>query len=361
MAESDAEKTEAPSERKIQQFRDEGKVAQSKELLAGIGLAAGGTALLLTTKMFGDAFHAVFDALRQNLSDAELTSSDVHLITAAIFLNVGPPLLIVLTAGSFTSALAGLLLNNFNMAVGALEPKWERLDPLTNFQSQFMSSQPWIQLAKSLLVGSAIGWAAWSAVSEHLDALPILASLGARAQAAYLVGLVTGFLQRVIPVGLAIGAADYGWQWWRLQQEMMMTKEEARREHKEQEGDPKIKGKRKQIARQIAMGQMLTRVKEADVVVVNPTHYAVALRYRKEEGRAPVVVARGLDLIALKMRAEATRHEIPIIENRLLARGLYARAKLGLPIPAEFYGAVAQLLAIVYRRRAHARGAMRPR
>jgi flagellar biosynthesis protein FlhB len=356
VAESDAEKTEAPSERKIQQFRDEGKVAQSKELLAAIGLAAGGTALLLSAGMFGDAFHAIFDALRLHLADSELTSSDIHLITAAVYLNVGPPLLIVLAAGSFSSAMAGLLLNNFNLAPGALEPKFERLNPLTNFKQQFMSAQPWVALAKSLLVGSLVAWGAWSAISEHLDALPVLASLGERAQAAYLVELVGSFLQRVIPVGLAIGAADYGWQWWRLQQEMMMTKEDARKEHKEQEGDPKIKGKRKQIQRQIAMGQMLNRVKEADVVVVNPTHYAVALRYRKEEGRAPVVVARGLDLIALKIRAEATRHDIAIIENRPLARGLYARAKLGLPIPAEFYGAVAQLLAIVYRRRAQARG-----
>jgi flagellar biosynthetic protein FlhB len=361
VAEDDAEKTEAPSERKIQQFRDEGKVAQSKELLAGVGLAAGGTALLLSADMFGDAFRALFDALNQHLSDSELTTSDVHLITATIFLNMGPPLLLVLTAGSFTSAITGLLLTNFNMAPGALEPKWERLNPLTNFQSTFMSAQPWVQLVKSIVIAALVGWAAWSAVAEHLDALPVIAALAPRAQASYLVELVTSFLQRVIPAGLAIGAADYGWQWWRLQQEMMMTKEETKKEHKEQEGDPRIKGKRKQIARQIAMGQMLTRIKEADVVVVNPTHYAVALRYRKEEGRAPVVVARGLDLIALKIRAEATRHEIPIIENRPLARGLYARAKLGLPIPAEFYGAVAQLLAIVYRRRAAARGGLRPR
>ena len=123
MAEDDAEKTEAPSERKIQQFRDEGKVAQSKELLAGVGLAAGGTALLLSADMFGDAFRALFDALNQHLSDSELTTSDVHLITATIFLNMGPPLLLVLTAGSFTSAITGLLLTNFNMAPGALEPK----------------------------------------------------------------------------------------------------------------------------------------------------------------------------------------------------------------------------------------------
>ncbi len=361
MAESDAEKTEAPSERKIEQFREEGRVAQSRELLAGIGLAAGGAALLLTAGMFGEAFHDIFDALRLNLSDAELTTSDVHLIVASVYLNVGPPLLLVLTAGTFTSAFAGLLLNNFNLAPGALEPKWERVDPLTNFRQQFFSAVPWVQLAKSLMVGGLVAWAAWSAVAEHIEAIPVLASLGQRAQAAYLVVLVTGFLQRVIPVALAIGVADYGWQWWRLQQDMRMSKEEVKKEHKEQEGDPKIKGKRRQIQRQIAMGQMLNRVKEADVVVVNPTHYAVALRYRREDGRAPVVVARGLDLIALKIRAEAARHDVAIIENRPLARGLYARAKLGLPIPAEFYGAVAQLLAIVYRRRTMARGNQRPR
>ncbi len=357
MADSEQEKTEQASERRVQQFRDEGRVAQSKELSAAVSLFAGGGALVLSLGMFGDGFRHLTDALRAHLGDHELTSADVQAILTTIGLNLGPPVLLVLAASSLTTVLVGLMLTQFNFATQALEPKFERLNPLTNFQQHFLSVQPAVQLVKGIAVAIAVGWAAWSAVESHLDALPVVATLDVRGQGAFLVELVLEFLKRVVPVALAVGAADYGWQRYQLAEQMKMTKEEVKQEHKEQEGDPKIKGKRRQRQRQIAMGQTLRRVKDADVVVVNPTHYAVALRYRKDEGGAPIVVARGVDHLALKIRAEAGRHEIPVIENRPLARALYAKAKAGLPIPPEFYGPVAQLLAAVYRRRA---GAARP-
>lgn len=349
---SDQERTEEASERRIQQFRDEGRVAQSKELISAIGLLAGAGALFMSLGLFGEGFRHLMDALRAHLGDHELTRADLLEVATTIGLTIVPPTLLVLTAASFTTVMAGLLFTQFNFASSALEPKFERLDPFTNFQQHFMSVQPLVQLAKSVIVGVAVAWAAWASVRDHVDALPVVAALGVRGQTAFLVELVAGFLQRVVPVALAVGALDYGWQKYQLAEQMKMTKEEVKQEHKEQEGDPKIKGKRRQRARQIAMGQTLRRVKEADVVVVNPTHYAVALRYRKEEGGAPIVVARGVDHLALKIRAEASRHEVPIIENRPLARALYAKAKLGLGIPAEFYGPVAQVLAVVYRRRA---------
>lgn len=351
---SDQERTEEASERRIQQFRDEGRVAQSKELISAVGLFAGAGALVMSLGLFGSGFRHLMDALRAHLGDHDLTRADLLQIATTIGLTIVPPTLLVLAAASFTTIMAGLLLTQFNFATSALEPKFERLDPFANFQQHFMSIQPVVQLVKSCVVGVAVGWAAWAAVEDRLDALPVVAGLGVRGQTAFLVELVVAFLQRVIPVALAVGALDYGWQRYQLAEQMKMTKEEVKQEHKEQEGDPKIKGKRRQRARQIAMGQTLRKVKDADVVVVNPTHYAVALRYRKEEGGAPMVVARGVDHLALKIRAEASRHEIPVIENRPLARALYAQAKLGLPIPAEFYGPVAQLLAVVYRRRAAA-------
>lgn len=351
MAETDAEKTEEASEQRIKQAREEGRVATSKELVAATGILAGGATLFAMLPHIGDGYHGMVDSLRFRLSDGELTSADVTQIFATIAITIGPPLLLVLATATISMTTAGLTATGFNFAPGAMEPKPERLNPLTNFQQQFFSSQPWIQLAKGIAIATLIGWAAWGCVEEHMDAIPALGRLAARGQLLFLSDLASSFLKRVGPVVVAIGVADYAWQRFNMSRQMRMTKEEVKREHKEQEGDPQIKARRRARARQIATQQMLPRVKEADVVLVNPTHYAIAIRYRKDENHAPVVLARGVDHLALKIRAEATRHEVPVIENRPLARALYAASKLGLPIPAEFFGPVAQVLAIVYRRR----------
>ncbi len=357
MADSEQEKTEDASERKIQQFRDEGKVAQSKELSAAIGLTVGAGSLLAAFPLFSAGFYGLFDALNDRISDHELTQEDVSNVALAIAVNLGPPLLLVLAASTFSTIIAGLLVTGFNVAPDALVPKLERLDPLENAKSHFFSVQPVVALIKGLAVATAVSWAAWSAIETRLDALPVIAAVDVRGQLEFMTELIQSFFQRVLPVTLAIGAADYGWQRFQLAEQMRMTQQEVKQEHKEQEGNPQVKAKRRQRQRQLATGQMLRKVQEADVVVVNPTHYAIALRYRKDQSGAPIVLARGVDHLALKIRAEANRHEVPIIENRTLARALYAKSRLGLPIPAEFYGAVAQVLAVVYRRRAQAHAA----
>jgi flagellar biosynthetic protein FlhB len=135
---------------------------------------------------------------------------------------------------------------------------------------------------------------------------------------------------------------------------MKMSKQDVKQEMKEQDGDPLIKARRRAMARQIAFGRQLQDVQKADVVLTNPTHYAVAIRYRKEEGDAPIVLARGIDHQALQIRAEAGRHDVPTIENRPLARALHAKSKVGRPIPKDFFGPVAQVLAVVYKRRRRA-------
>lgn len=357
MAESEQEKTEDASERRIQQFRDEGKVAQSKELSAAIGLTVGAGSLFAVFPMLNTGFRALFDALNDRISDHELTPEDVSSIAFAIAMNIGPPLLMVLAAGAFSTIIAGLLVTGFNVAPAALEPKFERLDPLQNAKSHFFSAQPVVALIKGLAVAGAVSWAAWSAIETRMDALPVIAAVDVRGQLEFMNELIQSFFQRVLPVVLAVGVVDYGWQRFQLAEQMRMTQQDVKQEHKEQEGNPQVKAKRRQRQRQLAMGQMLRKVQKADVVVVNPTHYAIALRYRKDEGGAPIVLARGVDHLALKIRAEANRHEVPIIENRSLARAMYAKSRLGFPIPAEFYGAVAQVLAVVYRRRVQAQAA----
>ncbi len=352
MADTEEDKTEEASDRRIQQAREEGRVATSKELVAAVGVVAGGGTLFASLPFMGSAYRDLFDAMRARAVEGELGITDVNLIAVTVATTMGPPVLLTLAAAAIAMAFTGTAITGFNVAPAALEPKPERLDPIAAAQNQFFSWQPWVQLIKGLAVASFISWAAWACVRDHLDAIPVLGTLEPRAQFAFLGNLALDFLQRVAPVVVAIGVADFGWQRYNMSRQMMMTKEEVKQEHKEQEGDPKVKAKRRQRARQIAMQSQLPKVKEADVVIVNPTHYAIALRYRREENAAPVVVARGIDHLALQIRAEASRHEVPIIEDRPLARALYARTQFGLPIPGEFFGPVAQVLAIVYRQRA---------
>ena len=160
-----------------------------------------------------------------------------------------------------------------------------------------------------------------------------------------------------LPVILVIAVGDYSYQKWKNSEDLKMTDQEVKDQAKQQEGDPQMKGMRKQRARQIAMGQMMSALPEADVVVTNPTHYAVALRYKRGTDEAPIVLAKGVDFLALKIRQEARNLGVPTVEDRPLARALHARVDVNRPIPEDLFGPVAKVLAIIYRRQARRRAA----
>lgn len=348
---SGQEKTEQATERQIERFRQQGTVATSKELGAALSLGAGALACMAAAPMLGRGMLGLFRETMAQGATRELDPGDLVTLGAQALRAVGPATLLAIVPGVVVALAAGILMTGFNVTTEALEPKLERLDPIAAFQQRYLSSVPWVELLKGLLIVAAMSWAVWAAVKEQLPTLPIASRWSVTAQADTLLALAKGVLQRAVPVAVGIGAADFLWQKYRISQQMMMTREDVRQEMKESDGDPHLRAKRKARARQLATGRQLGDVKKADVVVANPTHFAVALRYRKEEGGAPTVVARGVDHLALQIRAEAGRHDVPVVENRPLARALYAKAKVGAPIPKEFYGPVAQVLAVVYRRR----------
>jgi flagellar biosynthesis protein FlhB len=356
VAESDAEKTEQATDRQIERFREDGKVAQSKELVSAVGLVAGVYLLAAVSGDFFDGITGVLHFTRQRMLETELTHEGVVSLTLTVLRSIGPPLLAVLTGASVVTVATGMAATGFNVSLKAIEPKFSALDPIAAAKQAWGSSLPWIALGKGLAISGVLAWATWGCIDEHVDSIPALASAPPRTQLEFVALLLDDFIRRTLPLTVGIGAADYMWQRFKLDRDMRMDKQEVKDEHKEQEGDPHIRQKRRARQRQLAMGNMLGKVKTAQVVITNPTHYAIALRYKREENAAPIVVARGVDHLALRIRAEAARHEIPIIENRLLARALYAQARAGHPIPAELYGPVAQVLAIVFRQR---RGAAR--
>jgi flagellar biosynthetic protein FlhB len=251
----------------------------------------------------------------------------------------------------FISLLGGLAQGQAVIPKEPLKIKWETLDIASAFQQKFLSTQPWMELGKGLGKLFVLGLLTWLAIRERLPALPALAATTPEEVFTTMGDYTLVLLTRALPVAIVIAAADYAYQWWRLSERMMMTTQELKDEYKESEGDPHMKAARKARARQIAMAQTLRNVQKADLVLTNPTHFAVAIRYDTREAPAPVVVAKGIDHLALRIRAEAARHDIPCIENRPLARALYAQAEENQMIPEDYYGPVAKVLAKVLKRK----------
>ncbi len=350
-ADQGAEKTEEATERRIQKYRDEGRLATSRELISAVSLGVG---VLAGGLMVSDLLQGIVSVARASLDRAvsgQLALADFTAIVRAAMIATGPGILAFLIPAASAALLTGLLLTQFNVTTEPLAFKWERLDVFSNFSSQFLSATPWVGIAKSCAITGVILWSVYSAVNEQLRVLPAASHWAAQTQLRFLGWIARNVFERAIPMTLLIGVADFVYQKWKMSQQMMMTHQEVKEEHKDSEGDPLIKQRRRQRARQIVLQKQMGDVPRADVVVTNPTHYAVALRYRKEENAAPVILARGLDLVALQIRAAASRNDVPIVENRPLARALAAKGRVGSPVPKELYGPVAKVLAAVYRRR----------
>lgn len=349
MAEDD--KNQEATERQIEKFREEGKVGSSRELLSAVSLVVGAFALYWNLPALGAGIIRLSrDSFARGIT-REFDLADVGTLSGRILNAVGPPVLGALAPGVVAALVLGLVLTKFNISAQAISPKPERLNPFAAAKSMFFSISPWVNLAKAVSIGALIIWSVYSALTGHFRALPVVAAWPVGAQLQFLSLLTQSVLTRALPMALTVGAADLAWQKFHMAEQMMMSQQDVKQEHKEAEGDPQIRARRKAIARQMSNMRQLADVPNADVIVTNPTHYAVALRYRKAENASPVVLARGLDHIALKIRLAAGRHDVPIIENRGLARALYARSTVGAPIAAEFFGPVAQILALIYRRR----------
>jgi len=254
----------------------------------------------------------------------------------------------------FLALLCGLLINilqiGFLFTTKPLMPKLERISPIKGFKRIF-SLKTLIELLKCLLKIIVMGLILYNDFKTLLTQFPALT--GAEIYTTFLGILRIAFrLALKMTLALAIIAAfDYLFQWWNYEKELRMTKQEVKDEYKLTEGDPQIKGRIKQKQRQMSAMRMMQQVPSADVVITNPTHYAVALSYKQGENEAPVVVAKGQDHLARKIKELAKEHHIELVENKALARSLYQFCDIGDEIPAEFYQAVADILVYVYQQK----------
>ena len=345
---SDLEKTEQPSQRKLDQAREKGQVARSRELSTFAVLLAGGSALWFMGASFTQQ---MVKLLSDGLTlDRELAFNtgliiprlyDFALVALIIF---SPFLLVVMLAAAFSP----LLLNGWLFSVQALQPKFSKLNPASGLVRMF-SRTALVELTKAVgkatLVGGIAAWVIWHN-KEAVMALGTQAAIASIPQMGHLVG--SSFMM-IVGAMLLIVLIDVPFQLWDHNKKLMMTKEEVRKESKETEGNPEVKGRIRQLQREAARKRMMAEIPTADVVVTNPTHYAVALKYGDKGMRAPVVVAKGSHLLALRIREIAGENHVPILEAPPLARALHKHTELGESIPEALYTAVAEVLAYVYQ------------
>jgi flagellar biosynthetic protein FlhB len=327
---------------------ERGQFARSQELQIVCILGAALWVLSLTTSTMATELHDLAVNVFSQLGHIRLQLDTVptHLMSIVV---VGAKLLgPVVGAGAIAALLAGGFQSGFQLTPKALEFKPERLNPVEGFQRIF-SKATLVHAGIDLLKLLAIGFVLWT-VAQNLMKDPIFNSPVEPAYVGdYLQRATTAFLSRLLLALGVIAAISYSYEKYKTHNDLMMSREEIKEEHRQAEGDANSKAAMRRMARRLMQRQMLAAVPTADVVVTNPTHYAVALKYERGVDQAPVVLAKGENGFAQRIKALAAENGVPMVENRPVARALYAFGKVGEAIPGNLYQAVAEILAFVYR------------
>ncbi len=345
----DQDKTEDPTPKKRQEAREEGNVAKSQDL-AAVGVLAGAMTLLYLTG--NTMWSQLVGTARQSLGPSATglpTVESVRLACAGA-LEATTRAMWPLLAGIFViGVFACLLQTGPLLSTKKLVPNPKTLDPIKGFSKLFFAAKTYVGFGMNLLKLIAVAAVAWWAANASLPDALALQRLEAEEIPAAAGTIVITVSAKVVAVLLLLAILDFMYQRYNHEKELRMTKQQVKDEMKKMEGDPHIKARRRQLARQQSMQRINNDVPNADVVVTNPTHFAVALKYDRDGEAAPRVVAKGTDLIALRIRDVASSNGVAVVERPPLARALFASVEVGREIPEDFYSAVAEILAYVYR------------
>jgi len=347
VSEQTGEKTEQPTQKKLEDALKKGQIARSPEVQTVFVLLAGLGALSFAGREMWQQLVGTMMLTLGHLHDTQLTANSLQGYGVSGFLVLlrvaGPIVLATLVGG----VLAGTIQNRFNTASEALAPNWERINPIEGFKRVFsthMLAPTAIALAKLCFIFAL----SYSEIQNILSDPIFTSSVSVGRLAEFLAQTCLHLCFRVTLVLMGIAASDYGYQFWKTAQDLKMTKEEVKEDSKNTEGNQQVKQARRR-RRSISKAKALAEVPKADVIVTNPTRIAIALRYDRKTMRAPKIVAKGIRLNAKKIREIAALHQVPIIENKPLARMLFKHGKVGGEVPANLYAAVAEVLAWVYR------------
>ncbi|HET6567152.1 MAG TPA: flagellar biosynthesis protein FlhB [Rhodothermales bacterium] len=350
MSERD-EKQHDPTPKRLAKAREEGNVFRSKEVISSLTLLFAGWVLLAGTPEAFDRIEKLWKRLFLQSTNTPLTLGSAPVLLG----DVGLQIVLLLSPFFLTVMAAGVSLNvlqsGWSITTKPLMPKFSRVNPLEGIKRMF-SARGLFEFLKSLVKLLIIAPIAYSAVKGHLSEILVLHTHSIDEALIMAASWIVSLVAHVTLAMLLLSAVDFVFQKKRHTQDLKMTRQEVTDEAKEQEGDPQMKGKRRQKAREMMQRARLDHaILKADVVITNPTHYAVALRYNPGEADAPQVLAKGIRKRALRMKALAVEMGVPMVENRPLARALYASVDEGKQIPEDLYPAVAAILAEVFKKR----------
>ena len=345
------DRTEQPSAKRLRDARKKGQIVRSRDLAVALASVAatmalvmlGGRLLLGLGERMSSDLMRFGDAPLRTITTSELTGLVLR-GGALLAVLVGPIALCTMVTGVLVHGLQG----GWNFASESLHFNWSRLSPASNMK-KFGLMQSGADTVKTLVSVAAIGYLGWLTVDAAIHESPRLAWLSPTGSARVGWDHVERLLWQVAWALALLSIFDYGLQRYRLMKSLKMTKQELRDEVKDNEGNAEVKGRVRRIQREMSRRRMLTDVKRATVVITNPTHFAVALEYRRGSMAAPLVLAKGQDLIAAAIRERARQHGVPIVENRPLAQALFKSAEVGETIPAGLFAAVAEVLAQLIR------------
>jgi len=348
-AAEDEGRTETATPKKREDARKKGQVAKSIEINTAFLFLAAFTSLKFFGSYMRMSFENFFTYSFNNISSVETFFEPRHLSNniANIFFTIikitGPVILSIMIAG----LVASFIQVGWSPSLEPMSPKFSKLNPIAGFKRMF-SSNSLMELTKAIFKVVILGSVIYSQIQKEIPTFLSLIDMSIPQILGYVGNLVLSIGFRIAIIFLFMAIADFAYQKYKFEDSIKMTKQEIKDEHKQSEGDPQVKAQIRQKMREMSMRRMMQSVPEADVIITNPTHYAIAIKYNPEKGTAPIVTAKGADYIAQKIKEAAVENNVEIVENKPLARTLYAAVDIGEEIPPELYQTVAEILAFIY-------------
>lgn len=347
------EKTEEPTQKKLDDARKDGNVSKSKDLNMSISLVALFLILKVFSAFMGEKFVNTFQETYTRIPDyasaKAFNSSSVMGFFQDSLLNSLILVAPFFAVGFVVCFIVDLVQVKWKISTKPMQPKLDKFNPVNGFKRMF-STNSLFELAKSIVKVAVIALVVYMTINDKINDIFIMYDLDLNTAISYISDLVIDLGFRISLVFIIVGVGDFAYQKWKFHEDMKMTKQEVKDEMKNSEGDPQIKGKQRARMQEASRRRMMQSVPEADVVITNPTHYAVALKYDNTAMQAPVVTAKGSDLIAQRIKEIARENGVEIVENKALARSLYSNCEIGQEVSPELYVAVADILAMVYRK-----------
>lgn len=349
MSSDDNEKTEQATDARREEFRKQGNVAHTKELASAVLLLAAAGSIYVVGRYFLKNF---FDLFNYSFGPEMVRIIREGKFTEALRTNGEKALILIAPVIGFAGILgaaSSIVQIGFLQVEDAVTPNFEKVNPVEGFKRVF-SLRAVVEALKSIMKMGAIGFVVYLLLRGEVHQIPYMMKFSIEQIISYLGAVVVKLMGGVGAIMLILAIADYFYQRWDLEKKMMMTKQEIKEEHKQREGDPMIKARIRRIQREMASKRMMAEVPKADVVITNPTHIAVVLKY-SDNLPAPQLIAMGADHVAENIKKIAREHNIPIVENKPLARTIFKTMKIGQVIPRDLFVAVAEVLSYVYRLR----------